>query len=202
MISIDLEGDWRAMVSWADADASAQASRLLQVYEASEAQQSQPAARGDGAAGDDDAALLADADDGDDDDEWLSQSFYAFQRRTSAHPEQALRYNRAPASEPLWAGKQGRPPADSPPHCARCGAPRSFEFQLMPQMLCAIEAASPDPSEPVAAMEAGASADAAALADALDWGVVAVYTCSATCATDAQPDGCAYADEWCWHQAL
>ena len=49
--------------------------------------------------------------------------------------------------------------------------------------------------------------------DSLDWGTVAVFTCSASCAAPALPEGgsgaegdgsssSAYAVEWCWHQEI
>ena len=39
-------------------------------------------------------------------------------------------------------------------------------------------------------------------ADSLDWGVLAVYTCSASCQTVKSIDAasCGYAVEYCWHQ--
>ena len=116
------------------------------------------------------------------------------ERRTSANPEHALRYNRDPSSVPLWAGLKGQPPPGAPPPCARCGAARTFEFQLMPQLLCAIEDALP-PRDAAAALSDEAD---------LDFGVVAVYTCSASCtvAADGDPATSAYASEWCWHQPL
>ena len=131
----------------------------------------------------------------------MEEGFFAFQRRTSAYPEQALRYNRAPNGTPLWAGTRAKPPPGFPPQCELCGARRTFEFQLMPQLLCAIEAAEderrPDlsPSPPaVDALRAASATDE----DALDWGVVGVFTCSASCRVDA----CGYAVESVWHQPL
>ena len=149
----------------------------------------------------------------------MGGGLYAFQRRASAHPEQALRYNRTPTGQPLWAAMRGRPPAGAPPACERCGAARTFEFQLMPQLLCALEAAAEE--EAAAAGGAGAAAavpspppntdpqrapTTADDADALDWGIVAVYTCSASCAaappTAPNDASSAYAVEYCWHMPL
>ena len=56
---------------------------------------------------------------------------------------QCLRYLRWPDSEvceqsntPLWIRSDFQPPSDDiPPCCDKCGAPRKFEFQLMPQMI-------------------------------------------------------------------
>ena len=94
------------------------------------------------------------------------------------------------------AAARGRaPPA---PPCARCGAPRWFEFQILPQLLGAIE--------PEADGGGGGGSDGAAAANplapsagSLDWGTACVYTCSASC---AGADGGEYAEEYVWHQAL
>ena len=145
------------------------------------------AAGGGGAA----VGATADAAEGDDDD-----CLRAFQRRVSAHPEQVVRYCHGPAASPLWLAARGRaPPA---PPCARCGAPRWFEFQILPQLLGAIE--------PEADGGGGGGGDGAAAANplapsagSLDWGTACVYTCSASCAA---ADGGEYAEEYVWHQAL
>lgn len=216
LVSIDLEGDWRALLSWADAHAEEEAQRLLASYEASEAERL-------GGAGAEVAAQLRpvtvavaapEDDDNVADDEEVEESFYAFQRRTSAHPEQALRYTRSSRAEPLWAGARGRLPSTGPPPCGRCGARRTFEFQLMPQAVCALEAhgvevtnelasATPSALPGRAHLDEGAASGArSAIADGLDWGVLAVYTCSASCATAVDGAACGYADEFCWHQSL
>ena len=126
------------------------------------------------------------------------EGFDAFQRRVSVWPEQALRFCRSggPTERPLWlSGKRRAPP---PPPCGRCGAARRFEFQVMPQLLCSLEAE--EDLETLAA-EAAAEAKGGGSPDALDWGTVAVYTCSASCAA---PEGAAstYADEFVWHQPV
>ena len=233
LISVDLEGDWKAIVGAADEEAKAHATALLSAYEAVEGtqwadagsaasaeppdrpQSARAAPRGSGAAGEgaEEEELL------DDDDEEEGGGggggdgggFFGFQRRSSAHPEQALRYNRSPSAHPLWAGRRGRPPSGAPPPCGRCGAPRTFEFQLMPQLICAIEGASTgaggDEVQQAAAAPDLTDASprhpptAPSNPDALDWGVVAVYTCSASCAAE-EGAACAYSDEYCWHQPL
>lgn len=168
---------------------------------------------GGGGGGASSAAATDDEDDGDDEDDEMEaeNSFFAFQRRTSANPEQALRYSRDPKGAPLWAGPQGQPPPGAPPPCERCGAARTFEFQLMPQLLCAIESAMPESTAAVPAVPPGGAMGgsnpagaAAVLGDEndIDFGVVAVYTCSASCAATDDPALSAYANEWCWHQPL
>ena len=97
----------------------------------------------------------------------------------------------------------------------------------MPQLLCAIEAAAGDEEEAVddaadmgeaagaggGAAAGGASGDAlravtAEDKDALDFGVVAVYTCSASCAlhrtgaAEEAAEASGYAVEYVWHQPL
>ena len=226
LISIDLEGDWRSLLAETDALAEADARRLLQAYEASEAAASASGNAAVGGAGacaaselplrpssaktaerlsggsareDDDDLTAADEED-------VEESFFAFQRRSSAHPQQALRYNREPGAEPLWAGTRGRL-TDAPPCCARCGAPRTFEFQLMPQLLCELEGHGYEESLPASMLTPMAvDRDAASeeRSDGLDWGVVAVYTCAASCATASGPssDQCGYAEEFVWHQLI
>ena len=135
------------------------------------------------------AGATADAAEGDDDD-----CLRAFQRRVSAHPEQVVRYCHGPAASPLWLAARGRaPPA---PPCPRCGAPRWFEFQILPQLLGAIE---PEADGGGGGDGAAAANPLAPSAGSLDWGTACVYTCSASC---AGADGGEYAEEYVWHQAL
>jgi len=223
LISVDLEGDWRALLTDADAQAEAEAQRLFTAYEASAAATlgggGLESAGASGSASDGGSARAAERPSGgsreDDedlagvDDEEVEESFYAFQRRTSAHPQQALRYNRAMHAEPLWAGTAGRPPPGMPPSCPRCGARRNFEFQLMPQLLCELEEHGyVESATSLAASMLGPRAARAgapeAPSDGLDWGTVVVYTCSASCATaeGAVAEHCGYAEEYVWHQLI
>lgn len=100
--------------------------------------------------------------------------------------------------------------AGAPP-CGSCGAPRWFEFQIVPNLLAEIErAAEEDDPRPGAGgghARAGVEPvlDADILGggpDALDWGTVAVYTCSRSCAAQVERSGTAYVEEHCWHQAI
>lgn len=101
---------------------------------------------------------------------------------------------------PLWVSQKHRPAAAAPaetaapaeatiPPCQHCGAPRDFEFQLMPQLLSNFD-----------------SKTAAACAH-LDFGTIAVYTCSRSCSgsTDAAAATSAhglgrYREEYAWVQ--
>ena len=231
LISVDLEGDWRGLVAYSDEEERAKAGRLLAAYEAAEGavtmkdgsllqqqggssssatealeKSTRPLSareeRASAADSDVDDEIMAD----DMDDDSLAEGWFAFQRRVGAHPEQALRYNRSANGQPLWASLRGRPPAGCPPKCENCGAPRTFEFQLMPQLVSSLEEAM---AEAMVEAEGAAAVAAAAFdprqltdADSLDWGVLAVYTCSASCQTVKSSDAasCGYAVEYCWHQ--
>ncbi|KAL7529242.1 hypothetical protein ACHAXR_002862 [Thalassiosira sp. AJA248-18] len=196
--------------------------------------------------------------------------------------DQCLRYSRWPAENkskensddeddeddkvgPLWLSSNNRPPpptvsSDStttssfPPPCQYCGAPRAFEFQILPQMLHYL-LQSPDSttaatddgqsneksrhvlteSERAILLEAKSKIESgmdlpegfreqheAAVANAreallgisdnnsagakkegLDWGTIAVYTCTASCGDGKEVSGeenGAYLEEAAWMQ--
>jgi hypothetical protein len=46
-----------------------------------------------------------------------------------------LRYCFEPNARPLWPQATRLPGPNDIPPCARCGAPRQFEFQVLPQLL-------------------------------------------------------------------
>lgn len=102
--------------------------------------------------------------------------FAAFQAHIATAPDQVLRYCGDEGARPLLATAAEPPP---PPPCQRCGAPRRFEFQVMPQLLSYLDGNDEDP-------------------DALDWATIAVYTCSKSCSVAAGDD--AYAEEHVWVQ--
>ena len=63
---------------------------------------------------------------------------------------------------------------------------------MLPQMLVHLETSE----ELALSLAAGANN-----ADSLDWGTVALYTCSASCvAAEGEPS--AYVEEFCWHQQV
>lgn len=86
------------------------------------------------------------ADDVDD------KTFSKFKKRIQRSPEQVLRYHRN--AEPLWITEWSEIEV---PSCENCGFERTFEFQIMPQLLNNLKD------------------------DRLDWGVLAVYTCKNDC---------------------
>lgn len=104
-------------------------------------------------------------------------AFARFRKRVSREPEQVARYWRGGA--PLWVSSRHVPAAGDVPAC-RCGAPRHFEFQILPQLLNHL--------------------DLDEMGDSVDWGTLAVYTCSANCSPTA--DGDAYVAEFVWKQQL
>ncbi|XP_011490593.1 programmed cell death protein 2 isoform X1 [Oryzias latipes] len=85
---------------------------------------------------------------------------------------QVIRYCRG--GVPLWVSAQHVPSDQDIPQCT-CGAKRTFEFQVMPQLLNDLSVDS-----------TGAS---------IDWGTLVVYTCSASCNHDNQ-----YCQEFIWKQ--
>lgn len=203
LVTVEMEGDWAWWLSEAergDGERLAHAERLLSEYEegrrADAPEHGTATGGGDGCAsgapnaastigaadgstsaaagGESDAALVLDDD--------VDEGFSGFQRRVGVWPTQVLRYCFTGSSAPLWLATGGRP-ASIPP-CGRCGAPRWFEFQVLPQLLSSLEL--PD--------ELGSD-------DALDWGTIAVFSCSRSCGA---PPGasCAYAAEYCWHQGV
>eukprot|EP00927_Polykrikos_kofoidii_P077528 TRINITY_DN74465_c0_g1_i1.p1 TRINITY_DN74465_c0_g1~~TRINITY_DN74465_c0_g1_i1.p1 ORF type:complete len:445 (+),score=97.58 TRINITY_DN74465_c0_g1_i1:214-1548(+) len=99
--------------------------------------------------------------EGDDDDreEGNAVTYLArFQRRLERSPSQVVRYSWG--GQPLWMAP---PPPELgggawPPKCARCGAERIFEIELLPTLLSQVAAAGH-----------------------AEWGVVVVYTCSKDC---------------------
>lgn len=107
----------------------------------------------------------------------------AFKQRVAHVPGQVLRFCRWAGAEPLWLGSAGKPQPGaegvSPP--CTCGAPRDFEFQIMPQVLDALQVPP--------RLGAGGSHDE------LDFGTIAVYTCTRSCQTEPS------ASEWAHTQA-
>ncbi len=92
---------------------------------------------------------------------------------------------------PLWATGKHRMQdhSISPPPCERCGAARQFEFQVMPQALQYVL------HDGVAKVTAAAD-----LVD-LQFGTIAIYTCTKSCPIDASAtSGRFYVKEWAWVQ--
>ncbi|CAL1280443.1 unnamed protein product [Larinioides sclopetarius] len=99
--------------------------------------------------------------------------FNKFQKRIKLKPKQVLRYNRG--GTPLWVSAEHVPSPKDIPDC-ECGAKRVFEFQVMPQLLNYLSLDSVD--------------------DSIDWGTLAVYTCSQSCEKGVE----GYVKEFVWKQ--
>ncbi|KAK7913376.1 hypothetical protein WMY93_013587 [Mugilogobius chulae] len=98
--------------------------------------------------------------------------FQRFKKRIAPEPHQVVRYSRG--GLPLWISAEHIPSDEAVPPCS-CGSKRVFEFQVMPQLLNSLCVDS-----------TGAS---------IDWGTVAVFTCSRSC---SQEDN--YSPEFVWKQ--
>lgn len=97
--------------------------------------------------------------------------FNKFKERIKNDQDQVLRYDRG--GSPLWISAENQITPDNIPNCSVCQEPRTFEFQVMPQLLNDLNTAD------------------------LDWGIISVYTCSKDC--DIGPK---YAKEFVFKQDL
>jgi pre-rRNA-processing protein TSR4 len=143
--------------------------------------------------------------------------FGLFEVTVQRSPKQVLRYCRWDDEAPLWisdahrpdgspsppfatsipssglcVGPLGHSPAAAglscPPPCERCGCSRRFELQVMPQLVHFLVPPGADTAHE----------------EELDFGVIAVYTCTGACATRSQdPPGewGHYAVEFAWVQS-
>ncbi|MED6231710.1 hypothetical protein ATANTOWER_005409 [Ataeniobius toweri] len=98
--------------------------------------------------------------------------FQRFKKKIASEPHQVIRYSRRGC--PLWVSSNHVPSEEEIPSCT-CGAERTFELQVMPQLLNSLCVDS-----------TGAS---------IDWGTVVVYTCSVSCNHGNQ-----YCSEFIWKQ--
>ena len=103
-------------------------------------------------------------------------AFARFERIVRKAPKQVVRYHRWPPAASTEAGAVWPSSAsrDAPPACESCGAPRSFEMQIMPQTLAHLP-----------------------LDTAVDFTTIAVFTCTKSCGSSA--DG-VWREEWAWVQ--
>ena len=103
------------------------------------------------------------------------KAFNKFRKRIAHNPEQVLRYDRG--GEPLWVSSENVPVGETAiPNCTYCGGPRTFEFQVMPQLLNYLGEDS--------------------RSGGLDWGTFAVYTCKNSCSGGNRT----YKTEFIWLQ--
>ena len=112
----------------------------------------------------------------------MDKRYTRFKETTKLSPDQVIRYQRL--GEPLWISSKKIPEAKDIPDCEFCGAPRIFEFQIMPQMLNNLGLD-------------GSSQESNLAAEGIDWGVLCIYTCSSSC-----NEGSAYKQEFLWKQNI
>ncbi|KAL3081283.1 hypothetical protein niasHT_039760 [Heterodera trifolii] len=86
-------------------------------------------------------------------------AFARFSAALARRPEQILRYRRA--GVPLLATDHSPGPPSVVPACERCGEPRQFEMQLMPNLVALMELDS--------------------VGQSVDWATLLVYTCGDSC---------------------
>uniref|UniRef100_A0A183CD92 MYND-type domain-containing protein n=1 Tax=Globodera pallida TaxID=36090 RepID=A0A183CD92_GLOPA len=86
-------------------------------------------------------------------------AFGRFSAALARYPEQILRYRRA--GIPLLATDHSPRPPPTTPSCERCGAPRQFELQLMPNLVALLELDT--------------------FGQSVDWATLMVYTCRDSC---------------------
>lgn len=104
------------------------------------------------------------------------KQFRHFKKIISKAPDQIIRYQRS--GQPLWVSLQNQ--LDSPPPCERCGSPRHFEFQVMPQLLNSLQLDLKGAYSP-------------------DWGSLFVFSCAASCSA---PEPTEYVEEFVWKQDI
>ncbi|KAJ3092128.1 Programmed cell death protein 2 [Quaeritorhiza haematococci] len=107
----------------------------------------------------------------------VDKAFLKFQKRIERDPEQVLRYGRVSYGDeenfgPLWVSEKGRPKGtgeegvkegeEDVPVCPNCGKERTFEFQVMPQLLNHLNVDHFSPSS-------------------LDWGSLLIFSCPNNC---------------------
>lgn len=99
----------------------------------------------------------------------VDKTFLKFQKRTRHDPDQVIRYARTQTTqepsqdniEPLWVSALS-PLTEDVECCPQCKSERTFEFQIMPQLLAYLKLDDTNPY-------------------ALDFGTMIVYTCSKNC---------------------
>ncbi|KAJ3349971.1 programmed cell death protein [Entophlyctis luteolus] len=120
----------------------------------------------------------------------VTKAFRNFQKVVALEPEQCIRY--AFDSTPLLYSDG---PAPAVPPCTHCGAPRTFEMQLMPAILSCIPA--PPPTRAATAGRTPPSRDILRAALGIDFATLLVYVCRANCLADSpRPAAVAYSDEF------
>jgi pre-rRNA-processing protein TSR4 len=78
----------------------------------------------------------------------VDKVFLNFQVVIKREPDQILRYARGVGSKPLWVNSKHILEEKDVPKCKYCGGERSYEFQILPQLLYKLKIEDrPDPME-------------------------------------------------------
>lgn len=109
--------------------------------------------------------------------------YIRFLTRVELAKDQVLRYSRWNDSNVLWVHSKDTLASESVPPCSHCGAARKFEFQVLPQLLFYLHVDN-------------ASSLSDISAKSCDWGTLAVYTCTNSCAREGQ-----HAEEFLHYQS-
>lgn len=97
--------------------------------------------------------------------------FAKFKKITQINPEQILRYCRN--GSPMWISEHAILSPSNIPNCQNCKGKRSFEFQIMPQLLTMLQNYE------------------------LDFGVINIFTCQNDCDVNGK-----YVKEFCYKQDI
>ncbi|KAI8346048.1 programmed cell death protein 2 [Mortierella sp. GBAus27b] len=101
----------------------------------------------------------------------IDAAFLTFQKRIALYPDQVLRYARMEyeltTPQPLYVSDIGIPKSEDIPPCPDCGRERTFEFQILPQLLNYL------------AIDHSAN-------NSLDFGTVLIYSCKDNCHVDGK----------------
>jgi pre-rRNA-processing protein TSR4 len=115
------------------------------------------------------------------------RAFARFSDAMRLAPDQVVRYWRG--GRPLWASADDVPDATTAPGlCGRCGSARLFEFQVVAQAIWYVG-------------KAGLAGGLRSGAGGLDFGTVAVFSCSRACASGMR-SGNEYTEEFAWVQKI
>ena len=112
----------------------------------------------------------------------ISRHYKLFEYVAKSDPDQILRYlkDRTPQVSPLWMSEKGHP--NLIPPCPRCGSPRVFEFQIMPQLFDILKELM-----------------------LVDWSTIAIYTCTGSlngkpCYPNPKKDSSSFIEEYAFVQ--
>ena len=113
----------------------------------------------------------------------LDNKYSKFKEIVNSSPDQVIRYQRS--GDPLWISSRNIPGPKDIPDCEACGSSRIFEFQIMPQLLNRLN------------LDIVVQGNTGPSAESIDWGVLAIYTCSASC-----NESVSYKQEFMWKQDI